>query len=183
MSILDKKTPWARKKLNGPLQVPDLYKPVDLHFATNFIAERMADAALGTRTLNDRVRHQIKADRQSGLLPSQNGMFVFGELIAWAKNKKTLAAAVAGLMHIGHASATLTAPSMRLSATGYSLPASLAESQEALVAAYRDLNVLRSENMLLTATVAELLPYKERADAIKHNGRVSGYKGGRPPIK
>lgn len=183
MSILDKKTPWARKNVNGPLQAPDLYKPVDLHFATNFISRRMVDASLGTRILNGRVRHQITRDKQLGLLPSQNGMFIFGELIAWAKNKKTLAPAVAGLMHIGHASAALTAPSMQLSAFCYSLPTSLADSHEALKTAYRVNNDLRSEIGVLMATVAELLPYKDRADAIKHKGRVSGSRGGRPPKK
>jgi hypothetical protein len=180
MSILDKKTPWARKKVNGALQVPDLYEPVNLHFATNFISERMADASLGKRTLNDRVRHQIRSDKQSGLLPSQGDRFVFGELIAWAKNKKTLAPAVAGLMHIGHASATLTAPSMQLSAFAYSLPLTLGDSHEALKMAYRDISDLRSEINLLNATVSELTPYKERAEAIKHKGRVSGSRGGRP---
>jgi hypothetical protein len=180
MSILDKNTPWSRKKVTGTLQVPDLYEPVDLHFATNFISERMVDASLGKRTLNDRVRHQITSDKQRGLLPSQGGKIVFGELIAWAKNKKTLASAVAGLMHIGHGGATLTAPSMQLSAFAYSLPLTLEESHEALKIAYRDINDLRSEINKLKVNLDELSPYKERAEAIKHKGRISGARGGRP---
>ena len=183
MSILDKKSAWARAHVDGPLAVPDLYASVDLHFATQFIAERMEEGEVDVYTLKDRVRHQITQDKANGSLIARDRLFVFGELIAWAKNKRKLASAVSGLLHIGHGVANLTAPSMQMDASGYSLPITLADSHEALKVAYRDINALRGENILLKAEVAALTPYKDKADLIKHKGRVNGHKGGRPSIK
>jgi len=183
MTILDKKSAWAREQSAGPLAVPDLCELVDLHFATQFIAERMDEGGITIRSLKDRVRHQITEGKESGLLPHQDGRFVFGELMAWAKNKKTLARAVEELMHIGHASFAGMMPSVQLSASGTSLPATLDTCHDALKSAYCELRNLREENLALALAVAELTPHKEKADLIRHKGRVSGVRGGRPPKK
>jgi hypothetical protein len=181
MSVLDKKNAWARKTADGPLGIPDLYETVDLHFATQFIAERMNEGFIGIRSLKDRVRHQITEGKENGLLPSQDGRFVFGELVAWAKNKKALAPAVEGLMHISHGTFAGCSPSIQLSATGYSLPSTLDASHEALKNAYLELRALREENEALKSTVAELTPFKEKADLKKYRGRVDAQKRVRPP--
>jgi len=180
MTILDKKSAWAREQSAGPLAVPDLCELVDLHFATQFIAERMDEGGITIRSLKDRVRHQITEGKESGLLPHQDGRFVFGELMAWAKNKKTLARAVEELMHIGHASVAGMMPPMQLSASGTGLPPTLDACHDALTIAHRELREIRDENTALKLAVAELTPYKEQADLIRHKERVGGRKGGRP---
>lgn len=179
MSILDKKSAWARKRRDHPLVAPDLYELVDLHFATQFIAERMETCGTGIRTLKERVRHQITDGKKGGALPHQNDLFVFGELIAWAKNKKKLANAVKGLMHIGHANSTCEPPPVRLSASGISLPLNLAACHDELKDAQIELRKLRYEKMALELTVAELTRDKEKADLIRHKKKVGGQRGGR----
>ena len=72
----------------------------------------------------------------------------------------------------------MTMPSMQVSASGFPLPTALTVCHEALTDAYRELNKLREDVLALSGTIAELTPYKEKADSIARKGRISGGKVG-----
>ena len=182
MGLNDNKSPWAtRKQAAGPLQIPDLYAQVDRVFSTQFIAERLGNKHESIRALRDKIGKQIDTALKTGKLVATGGKFLFGDLTGWVKTKPRLAHSVEGLLSIGHASASITLPAMQLSASGHSMPVSLEDCQAALRSAYLELNQLCEENLALCLTIAELTPYKEKADLIARKGRINGSKGGRPP--
>ena len=180
MGVKDNKPPWAsRNKSDGPLQTPDLFDQVDRAFSTQFIAERLGNNDETMRALRDKIGKQIDAALKTGKLVATNGKFLFGDLTGWVKTKPRLAHSVDGLLSIGHASASFTAPSMQLSAFGYSLPVSLDNCQAALADAYRELTDVREENHRLRATVATLDLLKAKATARSETAKRFGKQGGR----
>lgn len=182
MGLNNNKSPWAsRTRSDSLLTTPDLYAQVDREFSTQFIAERLGNKHETTRALRDKIGKQIDTALKTGMLIATDGKFLFGDLTGWVKTKPRLAHSVDGLLSIAHASASLTSPSIQMSAFGYSMPVSLDHCQAALRTAYLELNNLREENLALRSTIAELTPYKEKADLIARKGRLNGPKGGRPP--
>ena len=182
MGINNNPPPWAsRNRSDGPLTTPDLNAQVDREFSTQFIAERLSNKHETTRAIRDKIGKQIDTALKTGKLIATNGKFLFGDLAGWVKTKPRLAHAVDGLLSIGHGSASVTLPPIQMSAFGYSLPVSLENCQAALRTAYLELNQVREENLNLRSTIAELTPYKEKADLIARKGRLNGFKGGRPP--
>lgn len=185
MGLKDNKSPWAsRNKADGPLKTPDLYAQVDREFSTQFIAERLGNKCETIkdetmRALRDKIGKQIDTALKTGKLVATDGKFLFGDLTGWVKTKPRLAHSVDGLPSIGHASVSITAPSMQVSAFVYSLPVSLDNWQAALADAYRELNGVREENHRLRATVATLAPLKAKATARSENARRFGKQGGR----
>jgi hypothetical protein len=161
MGLKDNKSLWAkRSKPDGPLTTPDLYAQVDREFSTQFIAERLGNKHETLRALRDKIGKKIDTALRTGKLVATDGKFLFGDLVGWVKTKPRLAHSVDGMLSIGHASASITAPSMRVSAFGYSLPESLDTCQVALRNAHLEINQLREENMTLRLTIAELTPFK-----------------------
>lgn len=182
MGLKDNKSPWAgRKKSDSPLATPDLSAEVDREFSTQFIAERLGNKHETMRALRDKIGKQIDTALKNGKLFTTDGKFLFGNLVGWVKTKPRLAHSVDGMLSISHGSASATLASIQASGFGYSMPSSLDDCQVALRRAYLELNQLREENLALRSTIAELTPYKEKADLIAHKGRVNGPKGGRPP--
>ena len=183
MTTLDNRSPWSRKKVEGPLQPLDVHVFIDRNFATQFLAERMERDVSPMRSRRDKIGKRLDAAMQNGLIPFNGRKFKFGYLVAWALRTKDLANTVSGLPGIGHANADLAAPSFQLNSWGYSIPETLDACQSALVDASRELNQLREDRLSLLATINELLPYKVKAMEKSFKTRKAGQAGGRPPNK
>ncbi|GEM_PF-2527945 len=177
--VPDHRPPWALPKSNGPLKTPDTHEFVTRSFATQFIAERMDRDFESMRRRRDKIGKRIDTAIQNEVIPCQGRKFKFGYLVAWARNTKDLARTVEGLIPIGHGHATLTTPSFQMASTGYSVPETLDDCQNALREVSREVLRLRDENRALQIVIDELLPYKVKADAKSHSTRKAGQKGGR----
>ena len=180
---LDHRSPWARERVVGILPAPDIHKFVDRHFSTQFIAERMDRDFESMRRRRDKIGKRIDTAIQNETIPCQGRKFKFGYLVAWALKTKDLARTVEGLIPIGHGHATLTTPSFQMASTGYTVPETLDDCQNALREVSREVLRLRDENRALQIVIDELLPYKVKADAKSHSTRKAGQKGGRPRIQ
>jgi len=181
--VPDHRPPWALPKSNGPLKTPDTHEFVTRSFATQFIAERMDRDFESMRRRRDKIGKRIDTAIQNEAIPCQGRKFKFGYLVAWARNTKDLARTVEGLIPIGHGHATLTTPSFQMASTGYTVPETLDDCQNALREVSREVLRLRDENRALQIVIDELLPYKVKADAKSHSTRKAGQKGGRPRIQ
>ena len=179
MGLNDNKSPWAKGANVNTAVTPSLDAIVDRKFATQYLAQRLPMPYGDIRQFRDRIGKKINTAVKNGKLKSTSGQCSFGDLAAWARSRKDFAPAVEDILipTIGHAH--MIAPAMFGRAFGYSLPPTLPACQAALADAYRELNDLREENLLLQGKVAELTPLKAKATARSETAKRSGQQGGR----
>lgn len=181
MGLHDNKSPWAKGATVNADTTPSLSAFVDRKFATQYLAQRLPLPYGNIRQLRDRIGQKIDTARKNEKLESVCGLYLFDDLVKWARSRPDFAAAVADITIPTTGSAHLVAPSMFVNATGFSIPLALPDCQAALADASRELNAIRAENNALRTTVATLTPLQDRALARSKAASRAGKKGGRPP--
>lgn len=179
MGLKDNKSPWAQGATVDTDTAPSLDSIVDRKFATQYLAERLPKPYDNLRNLRHRIGQKIKTAIENGTLRSVNGQYSFGELATWARSRKDFARAFADVVSPNTGSVHMMAPAGRMQGLAFSVPQSLPDCQAALTKAYRELNTVREENIMLRATVAELTPLQAKAVARSQAAKHAGKQGGR----